>query len=633
VLALQRSAGNAAVAALVSGSEGRSPVLDVIGRGGVPLSEPIRTEMESRLGHDFSDVRIHTGHAASEAARSVNAAAFTAGRDVVFAHGQFAPHTTAGKTTLAHELAHVVQQRRGRVDATPVGGGIALSDPSDRFEREAERAADEAMAAPVQRTADEAMAAPVQRERDDRSRPARRWSTAGGIATVQRKVGFELEDDFKSVMVMTRPLTKEEEKLRKQGLPPPFDPIRAPDCKPVPKGVVLKRGDKFELQADEKVDMQQGRRWERGDLEFVTSPLDETKPDEVRAVARGIKEMCAEIHRTAVNPGQWRFPGQHPFGGSLLLLAPDEWSFKVQFTADIRKAHLGQVMEDFGSPEGEQPANTTRRQPGRQMLMGPTVAGTGRKVMGSAPGLARQAIAALDQRVGGGTFSAANTRQLTGLLAIMVQYVKMGSMSIPSYAKVIAPLMSRHDLAKLFRSLPQAQRNYLASGGGQPLEALLLDAAGRVSLHGKDNNYAADRPVFRELKPDVVDPSQPGGTRSLQVLSDVKIGTWAREITLGRDLLSMAGYESWLREGLGTTPMSEVQVVGIQQLESLGAKGKASRYTNSAGKKGFAFEMRAASRMVPLDEIDDYMVSVTEYFRGLAAEQNDLALTPARNPI
>ena len=145
VLALQRSAGNAAVAALI---EERSPVFDVIGRGGQPLPAPVRSDMESRLGHDFSDVRIHTGPVAAVAARSIDARAFTAGRDIAFAPGQFAPSSPSGRQMLAHELTHVVQQRSGPVAATPVGGGIAVSDPSDAFERAAEEAAARAMAQP-----------------------------------------------------------------------------------------------------------------------------------------------------------------------------------------------------------------------------------------------------------------------------------------------------------------------------------------------------------------------------------------------------------------------------------------------------------------------------------------------------
>jgi hypothetical protein len=145
VLALQRTIGNHAVSRLLADGVPPSPVLDVVGRGGQPLPRALRGEMESRLGHDFSGVRIHTDQAAHTAARSIDAQAFTSGSDIGFARGHYAPNTPAGKQVLAHELSHVVQQRAGPVSATPVGGGIALSDPSDAYERAAERTAAEAI--------------------------------------------------------------------------------------------------------------------------------------------------------------------------------------------------------------------------------------------------------------------------------------------------------------------------------------------------------------------------------------------------------------------------------------------------------------------------------------------------------
>ena len=66
--------------------------------------------MESRFGHDFTAVRIHRGLTANSAAESVNAAAFTVGRDVVFAQSFYQPHTASGRFLLAHELAHTIQQ-------------------------------------------------------------------------------------------------------------------------------------------------------------------------------------------------------------------------------------------------------------------------------------------------------------------------------------------------------------------------------------------------------------------------------------------------------------------------------------------------------------------------------------------
>ncbi|MDC7122587.1 DUF4157 domain-containing protein [Cellulomonas fimi] len=142
---LQRTAGNASTTGLVE--EERSPVLDVVGSGGGrPLDPETRADMEGRLGADFGDVRVHTDGAASDSARSVGAHAYTVGSDIVFQRDAYDPTSTAGRTTLAHELTHVVQQRSGPVDGTPTGGGISVSDPGDRYETAAAANAERVMA-------------------------------------------------------------------------------------------------------------------------------------------------------------------------------------------------------------------------------------------------------------------------------------------------------------------------------------------------------------------------------------------------------------------------------------------------------------------------------------------------------
>jgi hypothetical protein len=78
---------------------------------GVPLPAPQRQFFQSRMGHDFNGVRVHNNNQASDAAKSVNARAFTFGKDIVFGAGQYAPQTHEGKHLLAHELTHVVQQK------------------------------------------------------------------------------------------------------------------------------------------------------------------------------------------------------------------------------------------------------------------------------------------------------------------------------------------------------------------------------------------------------------------------------------------------------------------------------------------------------------------------------------------
>jgi hypothetical protein len=77
---------------------------------GRPLPDETRSYFETRMDRDFSDVRVHTGGQADEAARAVNARAFTLGHDVVFQRGAYDPESRDGKRLLAHELTHVVQQ-------------------------------------------------------------------------------------------------------------------------------------------------------------------------------------------------------------------------------------------------------------------------------------------------------------------------------------------------------------------------------------------------------------------------------------------------------------------------------------------------------------------------------------------
>ena len=77
---------------------------------GEKLPESEREFFESRMGHDFGDVRIHTGPEAAKVSRDVNAKAFTMGRDVVFGDGEYKPGTPEGRRLMAHELTHTVQQ-------------------------------------------------------------------------------------------------------------------------------------------------------------------------------------------------------------------------------------------------------------------------------------------------------------------------------------------------------------------------------------------------------------------------------------------------------------------------------------------------------------------------------------------
>jgi hypothetical protein len=120
-----------------------SIVHDVLRSPGQPLDAQTRGFMETRFGHDFSQVRVHADSRAGESARSVGALAFTAGRNVVFGAGQYSPQSAAGRKLLAHELTHVVQQRFG----TPAVQSLSAIDREDSYlEREARHTAEEVVA-------------------------------------------------------------------------------------------------------------------------------------------------------------------------------------------------------------------------------------------------------------------------------------------------------------------------------------------------------------------------------------------------------------------------------------------------------------------------------------------------------
>jgi HEAT repeat protein len=92
---------------------------------GSPLPKPPRAFFESRFGHDFTAVRIHSDSRSARLARSVNARAFTLGQDIVFGPGEYSPETGEGTRLLAHELAHVVQQQKSQatIQRQPAKGG------------------------------------------------------------------------------------------------------------------------------------------------------------------------------------------------------------------------------------------------------------------------------------------------------------------------------------------------------------------------------------------------------------------------------------------------------------------------------------------------------------------------------
>ena len=81
--------------------------------------------LEPSLGA-LGDVRVHTGDGAAALARAVSARAFTVGTDIFFGSGEYRPGTPDGNQLIAHEVAHVAQQR-----GAPASGPLTVTQPGD----------------------------------------------------------------------------------------------------------------------------------------------------------------------------------------------------------------------------------------------------------------------------------------------------------------------------------------------------------------------------------------------------------------------------------------------------------------------------------------------------------------------
>jgi hypothetical protein len=269
VLALQRPAGTAAVAGLLAqpSATDSAGVQAVLRQTGRPLPEPVRAEMQARLGADFSDVRVHADRAADESARAINAQAYTAGSHIVFQHGHYDPASRRGRYVLAHELTHVVQQRAGRVAGTDHGDGLRISHPADRFERAAESTADRVMRG----------TAPAPLPSDPHGPDAPR---TGGPLAVQRNVGVELEA-----------ATWE---------------VRSDGTRKLAKYTPIVHRPYFQLQAE----------WggaEKWALELVTNPSGVTSEAEWRQMSRGMVRLARDL--TGLGEKYHHFPADMLPGG------------------------------------------------------------------------------------------------------------------------------------------------------------------------------------------------------------------------------------------------------------------------------------------------------------------------------
>lgn len=154
VLRMQQTHGNAAVRRMLvqrrvdapAGVEGGAIDEEVTSQingargSGTTLDSGVAQRLGETMGHDFSDVHVHTDPQADSLNRSLSAKAFTTGSDIFFQQGAYQPSSSEGQHLLAHELTHVVQQ-----SGSSPSGPLTLGPAEDSYEHEADSVASQAM--------------------------------------------------------------------------------------------------------------------------------------------------------------------------------------------------------------------------------------------------------------------------------------------------------------------------------------------------------------------------------------------------------------------------------------------------------------------------------------------------------
>ena len=212
---MQRTLGNATVQRLVASARpaagsGPDPERLDLATPGSPLPEGVRSEMEGVLRADLSDVRVRVG---PEAPALGAVAAATRSR-LFFAPGEYAPETSRGRRVLGHELAHVVQQREGRV-RHPGGDGVAIVEDrhleaeADAVGRRAESLPGRGEAAPALdralRPAPVSVGGrqPVQRVKDYQMEEAKEYAhlTVGSFQKAEPRVAYDKPGDLVPLII------------------------------------------------------------------------------------------------------------------------------------------------------------------------------------------------------------------------------------------------------------------------------------------------------------------------------------------------------------------------------------------------------------------------------------------------
>ncbi len=376
------------------------------GGAGSALPAGLRVQMEQSFGADFGGVRVHQGGEAG----ALGAHAYAQGENLHFAPGQYNPGSSSGKALIGHELAHVVQQRRGKV-AVPQGkaGPYAQVNADRGLEAEADRAGAAAAAG---------MQASVSGHAHGSAAPQAR--SAG--APIQGNFGFEVEvgggDGWRAT-------------FDKKGGEVP-DRARDPETnkkpKLPPKGFAITSQDGFQLQAEDS--------GAERTIEFVTdAPGLKSRSDFEKTLA-SVADLGKQL---AQRNGQQAFNAGEIGGAPSIKLSPGgALTGSLQATAGVPLAAIPALFDEIKEAGWEGADNMQFAKKSAEK----SLEGIGNDIIGQ-------------EDVSG---------ELLGLVTMLKYYIMLGSSKqFRSFPKGIFNVMSRTNFTKMFSMLPQHEREAIVN--------------------------------------------------------------------------------------------------------------------------------------------------------------------------
>jgi hypothetical protein len=524
--------------------------------GGEPLPETIRDSLEHAFAADFSSVKLHSDAQADQLNRSLQARAFTSGRDIFFRQGAYQPGSRGGRELLAHELTHVVQQQK------PEDSGVA------------------------------------------------RGQTQAGEAPrkIMRKIGFEYE--MGQCYSAREKTGKGVEKVKKKKKMFDIEKIQQRDYEgggelqgkskkyayeAMKKKDKIKIGTGYNLEADEKNAEVQG--YALSDTEFVTAAFEESEEGLAAALAAvaAFEKDIEIINRAKAQQG---VVSATDIGGeSEVVIIPNETFWQegeLQVTAGVRLDKVTMLMkvmqkgrEDEYSTWAKSTMETLREYRGtlggiQSVSPGPT---------GTSAVEALPAVRSVYSWAAGDEKAAA---ALSGIVAIMAQYIKTARPNSGDigYVKTIAPLMARTDLAAMLKEFRKQH----------PTAANAMDAQGQLAGAGRLVR-AVETIVGPRGKPMFpwgiyTSAKTPGRSEAEKKVFDGLLwDDWVWGVYLGKDVLSSAVWES-----LYFSKTAEQRRIGSKALEGMGGYGKKKEKVG-AGVKAPIFEIRTPGKLPAVKDL------------------------------